>query len=81
MNQSIEARVIEIVQKITKDSSITRLTSQNEVVSWDSLAYLVIVAEVENEFGIVVSTENIDSFDSVENIIELILNARGDADV
>jgi acyl carrier protein len=37
---------------------------------WDSLTYLRIVAAVENEFGVQITPENINKFDSVQNIVK-----------
>ncbi len=65
-------RVIEIVSEITKEPNITQNSTQGNTVGWDSLAYLVIVQELEEAFGLQITSENIDLLGSVSGILELV---------
>ena len=76
MNQSILERVINIVSEITKEPNITQKSTQENTVGWDSLAYLVIAQEIEDNFGLQITAENIDLVASVSGIVELILNSK-----
>jgi acyl carrier protein len=72
MEQSMLERVIEIVSEITKEPNITQNSTQGNTVGWDSLAYLVIVQELEEAFGLQITSENIDLLGSVSGILELV---------
>ena len=41
---------------------------QEHYPEWDSLAYLGIIAALEKEFGIQITPENINNFNSISNI-------------
>ncbi|OGW97563.1 MAG: hypothetical protein A2Z81_09740 [Omnitrophica WOR_2 bacterium GWA2_45_18] len=43
---------------------------QEDYPEWDSLTYLRIVAALESEFGIQITPDNINKFNSVLNIVE-----------
>jgi acyl carrier protein len=74
MEQSMLERVLKIVSEITKDPNITQNSTQGNTVGWDSLAYLVIVQELEDAFGVQITSENIDLLASVSGILELVSN-------
>ena len=44
--------------------------SQEDYPEWDSLAYMSVVARVEEEFGVEVTAENIEAFGSVGGILK-----------
>lgn len=72
MVQSKLEQVIKIVSEITKEPNITQNSTQDNTVGWDSLAYLVIAQEIEDIFGVQITSENIDLLASVQGIMELI---------
>ena len=43
---------------------------QADYAEWDSLAYLRVISALEEEFGIVITAENIDHFNSISSIID-----------
>ena len=44
--------------------------AQEEFAEWDSMTYLSILSNIEDEFGISVSAENINNFGSIPQILE-----------
>ncbi len=44
--------------------------AQENFSDWDSMAYLSILSNIEDEFGIYISQENIDNFGSVTQIMD-----------
>jgi acyl carrier protein len=78
MNQSVFDRVIKIVSEVTKEPNINQKSTQENTIGWDSLAYLVIAQEVEDNFSVQITAENIDLVSSVSGIVELVLNSKGD---
>ena len=44
--------------------------TQENFSDWDSMAYLSILSNIEDEFGISISQENIDNFGSVPQIMD-----------
>lgn len=71
-NQEIALNVIEIVKKATKSNEINIKSSMLNTENWDSLAYMTIVSELELNYAIEVTQENIQNFDSVESILSLL---------
>jgi len=72
---SVESKVLEIVKGVLNED-VTENSSVQNIVSWDSLAYMAILSCVEDEFGIEVSGNNINNFDSITNIISEIENGK-----
>ena len=70
MNQTKINQVIHIVQRATKNFEVDENSSMENTEGWDSLAYLVIVQELEDTFRLVLSPKNINSFGSVKEIVE-----------
>tara|TARA_B110000008_G_C16942630_1_gene553124 strand:- start:1447 stop:1683 length:237 start_codon:yes stop_codon:yes gene_type:complete len=66
--------LIEIVKKLTRSSEVNSDSSTENLTQWDSLAYMAIISELEITYGVNVTQENIDKFDSIENIADLIVN-------
>ncbi len=81
MSESTLERVINIVSEITKEPNITQKSTQENTVGWDSLAYLVIAQELEDNFGVQITAENIDLVASVSGIVELILKSKDNPNV
>ena len=69
-----EENVISIVSKILNVKNIDLQSSQENTPEWDSLAYLSVLSAVEEEFVIEISQENINSFSSVQKILNEIKN-------
>lgn len=67
-------KLIEIVKKLTRSSEVNSDSSTENLTQWDSLAYMAIISELEITYGVNVTQENIDKFDSIENIADLIVN-------
>lgn len=70
MNQIKIDQVIQIVQRATKNFEVDENSSMQNTEGWDSLAYLVIVQELEDTFKLVLSPKNINCFGSVKEIVE-----------
>jgi len=74
-SNDLESEVIAIVKGVTKSNSVDKKTSQNDIPQWDSLAYMSILSEVEAKYQIEITQQNIQKFDSITSIIEVI-NAK-----
>ncbi|MCP4265427.1 MAG: acyl carrier protein [Candidatus Brocadiaceae bacterium] len=48
---------------------------QEDYSEWDSLTYLRVLAVLEDEFGLQITSENINKFNSISNIVREIENA------
>jgi acyl carrier protein len=72
---AVKERVLEIVGGVLNEEISVISTDQN-TVSWDSLAYMAILSCIEDEFGIEVNGSNINNFNSVANIIIEIENGK-----
>ena len=78
MSKSIEQKVIEVVKEVTRELNIDLNSTDQNVTDWDSMAYLLIASKIEEFFGVEVSIDNIEKFNSVRSIINLI--SLGDKD-
>lgn len=57
-------------------SSLNYDTTRDDVGAWDSLAIINLAIAIEGEFGVSLSAEDVESFVSVKNIVN-ILNRHG----
>lgn len=69
---NIEERVIRIVSNACSNNEITSQSTQSNTEDWDSLAYLVVISEVEREFSFTVDEIAFDKFTSVSSIVKVI---------
>jgi acyl carrier protein len=70
MSEKTIEQILGIVQRATKNIKIDENSSMQNTDGWDSLAYLVIVQELEDIFHIKLNPQNINSFGSVREIIK-----------
>ncbi len=71
-NENLVSNIIDIVKEATRNNQIDENTSRENLPAWDSLAYMSIIAEVEVNYDIEITEENISSFDSIKSIVEII---------
>ena len=71
-NEQLTLRVIQIVEETTQAKDVDAFSNVDNLPNWDSLAYMTVVAAVEDEFKIQVNQDNITEFDSVEKIVNMI---------
>ncbi|MDX9747718.1 MAG: acyl carrier protein [Paludibacter sp.] len=66
----VEQRIIQIMASTfaVEASQITTTTSRSELKNWDSLGQLRLVMQLEAEFGISFSIDDIPELNSVEKI-------------
>lgn len=73
---TIENNTLKNVKKLLVEElnidSISDSDSQSTIPEWNSLAYMSIVSRVEDEFNIEATEKNIESFDTVMNIVRQI---------
>lgn len=73
-NQSIIEKIRSILQRILKHDRFdihNELTAQM-VEGWDSLTHMIILTEIEKEFGIQFKLKEINRLKNMGNLIELI---------
>ena len=71
-NEHLTSRVIQIVKEITQADNVNELTDVSNLPNWDSLAYMSVVAAIEDEFNIQVNQDNVTEFDSVKKIVQML---------
>ena len=72
----MEKKLIGIFEDILNDNSITLDTDRGSVETWDSLAQIQLIGEIENEFGISFSFDETDSLCSVRDFYDYIVRAK-----
>lgn len=55
----MEQRVLDVLRRVFKDSSIDETCSQLNCKAWDSMNHLNLVVELEMEFGVSLEPEEI----------------------
>ena len=81
MIPNVLEKVIKMISDVTKEPQISQDSSQENTAGWDSLAYLVIAQELEDNFHLEITADNIDLISSVRGIVELITETKGVSDV
>jgi len=59
--------------------SIEDGAKQEDYPEWDSLTYLRVIAAIESTFEVEVTRENINKFNSIENIVHEIKKCRNNS--
>ena len=81
MDNKQEQQIIEIVKLATQNSSVDKHSTNENTNGWDSLAYLIIAQEIEDFFGIIVTSKNIDLLNSIQGILTVINSGSGGMNV
>lgn len=76
MQLNLTERVKEILAEELNVGSVGDSAKQEDYAEWDSLTYMRVVAAVESSFNIDITAENINKFNSVENIVKEIAKAH-----
>jgi len=57
-----------------KDLNIEITTTKNDIEEWDSIGHLNLIIELEETFNISLSKDQIENFNSVSDIIDILKN-------
>lgn len=68
------SRLREVFQEVFNDDdlAVTRETTAVEVAGWDSLMHVALVLNVEKAFGLRFSSSEVDSLNSVGDLVDLV---------
>lgn len=69
-------RVVNILKDVFEDENINASCSQSNYEKWDSMAQLNIVVEVESEFGVDLTPEEILSMKCVDDIVAILIEKQ-----
>lgn len=69
-------RLKDLVASILGVDSVADHATQEDLPEWDSMAYMSVVAGVEDEFGVEATAENIEYFASIDGILDVIGSAH-----
>ena len=75
MTQSItQVEALDWVAKLFEEPAgrLNPDTPRKEILAWDSLGTLTLMASLDSEFGIVIDDEHIQELQKVEDILELL---------
>ncbi len=70
--EELTISIIEVVKEATRSNSVSKDSSTETLSEWDSLAYMSILSEIEVEYNVEITEHNIESFDSISSIVEII---------
>ncbi len=66
--------IIDIVKTVTRSDLVDGDSSSDNLSNWDSLAYMSIISEIEINYEVEVNEENINNFNSIKSIVDIVLN-------
>jgi acyl carrier protein len=78
MNQhrsDIEKRICVVAARVfeLQEVSAPRGLKRGEIAAWDSMGHLALMLELEREFGIRFSTQQIESLQSISTIVDTVV--------
>ncbi len=76
MSDSVNPRVQEVFRRALRVDSVALDATPDTLEAWDSLAHLGLVAEVEREFGVQLTPDEVMAMVSVRLVID-VLASRG----
>lgn len=73
-NKTIVSKIQSIVQDVLDNESllINEMTEAAHVEGWDSLAHINIISQIEREFGVKFSLDDLGGFSTVGKIVDAI---------
>ena len=74
--KKLNEKVKNIISNVLNIDVVDDNANQENLPQWDSLAYLSILAGLEDEFKVEINDKNINKFNSLENIVNEINNAK-----
>lgn len=76
---NLESELFEVMSRVFGCSSneINMESIPGSVSGWDSMAHVLLVGEIEREFGISLTTDELTKMVSVKDIIEIVKQKRG----
>ena len=73
-NKSIKSKIVKIINNtISTKLSIDKNFNKNKIPQWDSLKNLEIIFKLEESFKITFSVKELDSLNTLENIVKIII--------
>tara|TARA_Y100001970_G_C14256833_1_gene876169 strand:+ start:5229 stop:5480 length:252 start_codon:yes stop_codon:yes gene_type:complete len=70
--EELTESIIEIVKEATRCNDVSSDSSTETLSEWDSLAYMSILSEIEVDYDVEITEDNIASFDSISSIVGII---------
>ena len=74
--EELTQSIIDIVQEATRSNIVNKNSSTENLSEWDSLAYMSIISEIEIEYEVEITEDNIEDFDSVSSIVKIIQKTK-----
>tara|TARA_Y100001970_G_scaffold49728_1_gene63002 strand:+ start:4223 stop:4465 length:243 start_codon:yes stop_codon:yes gene_type:complete len=74
--EELTQSIIDIVQEATRSNKVNKNSSTENLSEWDSLAYMSIISEIEIEYEVEITEDNIEDFDSVSSIVKIIQKTK-----
>ena len=74
--EELTQSIIDIVQEATRSNKVNKNSSTENLSEWDSLAYMSIISEIEIEYEVEITEDNIEGFDSVSSIVKIIQTTK-----
>ena len=74
--EELTQSIIDIVQEATRSNKVNKNSSTENLSEWDSLAYMSIISEIEIEYEVEITEDNIEDFDSVSSIVKIIQTTK-----
>ncbi len=71
-------RIEKVLQNVFEDKNIkiSENTTANDIPAWDSLMHMIVISEIEEEFGLNFSFNEVGDFNSIGDIVNCINNKR-----
>lgn len=77
MNSQLQELIAKIL--LVDPNTVTPETRQEEIEDWDSMTHLVLISDIEQEFDVKFTDDEVTEIESVDDIIEL-LEQKGISD-
>jgi acyl carrier protein len=67
--------LLKVVKRVfPEERAIEAHMTKKEIISWDSIGHLNLIIEIEDEFGLTLSMEEIESIDSIKKLFDIVKN-------
>jgi acyl carrier protein len=72
----MENQFIDLLKEVLEVSELSLSDNFKELDEWDSLALLTLIAELDEQYGVLIESDELDKIQTVQELFDLVQNKK-----
>ncbi|WP_375585628.1 acyl carrier protein [Cyclobacterium xiamenense] len=72
----MENQFIDLLKEVLEVSELSLSDNFKELNEWDSLALLTLIAELDEQYGVLIESDELDKIQTVQELFDLVQNKK-----